>query len=1480
MRALRRAVTIGCLSVLTSAGFLALAEQPAAAATTWYLAATGGNNANSCTAAATPCATLPGVLAKAVVDGDTILLRGGTHTMNTAATRATITKTLTLSPENNPSFPQPVVFTGVNAFIAGTPILTINAPGKTVTMSDITITNAINTTAGGLAVTAGTVHASNLTYTSLVGLPGGLSVAPGATYNQTGGAFTSNTAGASPGTGGNGGAVLVEGKAGATAAGSASFTNVTFGQNRALGSNTANRGNGGAIYNSGSLTLNGTQFATNSVVQSSVAGPRRGYGGSIFNGPTDADDAPTLTITGTGINVSGGAAPLGSLSANPCPTTGSCLVHATFGGAIANVAVLVTPPPAGTTAGNVTGGPVNISGAQSLAGAGIYTTGTMALTGGTIINNRALPFTGIGLTGSGGGILSSGVISLNGMSITTNEGRTESVTQATALGGGVTQLAPGSVTLVNTDIIGNRTVSQGTGTTGAVSSLGGGLFNSAAGSSVTGGNIRGNTANAGTAATTGNGGGVWNQGGLTVTGTIVSLNQAIGSGAADTGRGAGLFNSSPGTGLTVNGGATIDGNTTTAGATAASANTGNGGGIWNETTLVVDGATVSNNTANASAALAATGLGGGIFTQAGSATVTGGSTVSGNTSQGSIANSTGLGGGVYLSTGAASVDSSTVSGNSAVGGSGANSGLGGGVFNLNGTLTLTNPTITQNTASRPANVASSGIGGGVFNFFGTTNATGGLVSDNDAAAGGGVANGNIANLHDIDIDDNHAIAGGGIYNLGALVLDTNPTVTNNDAASAGGILNGGTLTATGLRLAGNTATAVAAGTGLGGGLYNTRTATLTSSEVEDNKALFLPGANVTGLGGAVFNAGTTANPASLTLDRTSVSGNQATGDATVFQTGWGGAIYNGTNAPNGSSKVVAVRSTFDGNDAVIASVLLGYNPGASSSSAASIRRSTVSGNSTTTAGGGWYVGSTGASLSVVESTVTANGSGLAQNGDSTANLSGSILFGNGGTNCGTGGAATVTSGGHNLTDPGDTSCGLSGATDDVFADPQLGALTSNGGPTETHLPGPSSPALDKVPQSTGTGVNDAVSGSAITLCVPAATDQRGTALPQGANCDIGSVERALEAPEVTGPTPISFTVGTAGEVTGYAATGSPTPTLTATGLPTGLSLVSTGPGTAKISGTPAAGTGGVHNVTITATNEAGSDELLVELTVNEAPAVQGPTVVNLIETIDGDAAAYTSTGFPVPTLSITSGTLPGGVSFTPGPGGTATIDGAPDPGTTGTYNITITATNTAGTGSLDVTINVVPLLTITTTSLPNGQHGVVYSQQVTAIGGTPPRSFSLDGGSLPAGLTLAADGTISGIPSGTPGTSTFTVKATDSSTPQQSDTQELSITIDKGPTMLFVDPAVISLTPLGVRVGFVQAHLFGGLPPQPIAGQSVVFKAGATTLCTATTDATGLARCTVGLPGVLALVLAGGVQASYAGSTNWLPSSGSAGLIG
>lgn len=79
---------------------------------------------------------------------------------------------------------------------------------------------------------------------------------------------------------------------------------------------------------------------------------------------------------------------------------------------------------------------------------------------------------------------------------------------------------------------------------------------------------------------------------------------------------------------------------------------------------------------------------------------------------------------------------------------------------------------------------------------------------------------------------------------------------------------------------------------------------------------------------------------------------------------------------------------------------------------------------------------------------------------------------------------------------------------------------------------------------------------------------------------------------------------------------------------------------------------------------------------------------------------------------------------------------------------------------------------ITTTSLSDGKVGEAYSQTLAATG-TTPITWTLDSGSLPAGLTLSPSGIISGTPTAT-GTFTFTVKATNS---LDADTKELSIVI-------------------------------------------------------------------------------------------------------
>ena len=84
---------------------------------------------------------------------------------------------------------------------------------------------------------------------------------------------------------------------------------------------------------------------------------------------------------------------------------------------------------------------------------------------------------------------------------------------------------------------------------------------------------------------------------------------------------------------------------------------------------------------------------------------------------------------------------------------------------------------------------------------------------------------------------------------------------------------------------------------------------------------------------------------------------------------------------------------------------------------------------------------------------------------------------------------------------------------------------------------------------------------------------------------------------------------------------------------------------------------------------------------------------------------------------------------------------------------------------------------IGTAALSNGAVGAAYSSALTASGGTTPYSWSISSGSLPAGLSLTADGTVTGTPT-SPGQSNFTVQVADSSSPVQQSSKPLSITVE------------------------------------------------------------------------------------------------------
>ena len=263
-----------------------------------------------------------------------------------------------------------------------------------------------------------------------------------------------------------------------------------------------------------------------------------------------------------------------------------------------------------------------------------------------------------------------------------------------------------------------------------------------------------------------------------------------------------------------------------------------------------------------------------------------------------------------------------------------------------------------------------------------------------------------------------------------------------------------------------------------------------------------------------------------------------------------------------------------------------------------------------------------------------------------------------------------------------------------------------------------------------------------------------------------------------------------------AATGGAAPytwSITVGTLPAGLAINAS---TGVISGTPA-GTG-TANFTVQVTDsESPAVSKTKALSITIASATLTITTASLSNGQQGVAYSQTltATGGATPdTWSITVGTLPAGLAIN---ASTGVISGTPTG--TGTANFTVQVTDSESpavskTKALSITI-ASSTLTITTASLSNGQQGTAYSQTLTATGGVTPYSWSITVGTLPAGLSInAATGVISGTPTAT-GTSSFTVQVTDSASPAQSRTANLSITINgTGSFTVSVSPNRAGLT--------------------------------------------------------------------------------------
>jgi hypothetical protein len=109
-------------------------------------------------------------------------------------------------------------------------------------------------------------------------------------------------------------------------------------------------------------------------------------------------------------------------------------------------------------------------------------------------------------------------------------------------------------------------------------------------------------------------------------------------------------------------------------------------------------------------------------------------------------------------------------------------------------------------------------------------------------------------------------------------------------------------------------------------------------------------------------------------------------------------------------------------------------------------------------------------------------------------------------------------------------------------------------------------------------------------------------------------------------------------------------------------------------------------------------------------------------------------------------------------------------------------TSQAQTKQFSITIQKPGVLQITPAALPAGTAGTPYAPiTIGATGGIQPYNWKLIGGQLPPGMSLAANGVLSGTPTlATPSPDQFTVQVQDSEISPQTVSQQLTLTINPG----------------------------------------------------------------------------------------------------
>lgn len=299
---------------------------------------------------------------------------------------------------------------------------------------------------------------------------------------------------------------------------------------------------------------------------------------------------------------------------------------------------------------------------------------------------------------------------------------------------------------------------------------------------------------------------------------------------------------------------------------------------------------------------------------------------------------------------------------------------------------------------------------------------------------------------------------------------------------------------------------------------------------------------------------------------------------------------------------------------------------------------------------------------------------------------------------------------------------------------------------------------------------------------------------------------------------LSATYGAAYSQT-YVAGGGTAPynyAVSAGALPAGLSLDTS---TGVISGTPTAT--GLFNFSVRVADSSTGTGAPFARTQNYVLQVAAPTITVTPPTLSNAqiGMAYSQTlagnGGSAPyTFAITAGALPNGITLSLG-----TLSGTPTSG--GTFNFTVTATDNHGqTGARAYSLNVgAATISVAPATLPSGGVAQAYSQNVTASGGSAGYSFAVTAGALPTGLSLAANGTISGTPTAG-GSFNFTITATDSSTGSGPYTGARAYSVLITAATVVLPPSVLPNGTVSSGYGVAIAPATGGTAPYSYAVSS------------------------------------------------------------